>query len=122
MENESTIDGLVNRLVERAVSAEAERAAKMFCCGVAFATWKFLDSEQRSRPYRVTISTEELDASIKSHDLNIEATITPAGDKQFRATTTGGRNLGYFRSEGAAERVLRTYAGKVASNHKRRNA
>jgi hypothetical protein len=55
-------------------------------------------------------------------DGKLVGTITPAGDKQFRATTTGGRNLGYFRSEGAAERVLRTYAGKVASNHKRRNA
>lgn len=91
MEDKSTIDGLVNRLVERAVTADAERAAKMFCCGVAFATWKLLDSEQRSRPYRVTISTEELDASIKSHDLNIEAsdkpgvtfvvTLTPREDK-----------------------------------------
>lgn len=47
-------------------------------------------------------------------------TVYPAGSGQFQAATSGGRNLGYFRSGGAAERAVRAYAANVARNKQER--
>lgn len=46
---------------------------------------------------------------VRRSDGKIIGAVVSAGDKQFRATTSGGRNLGYFRSAAAAQRALVDY-------------
>lgn len=59
---------------------------------------------------------------IRRNDGKIIGAVVPAGNGQFRATTSGGRNLGYFRSAAAAARALADYDHDLTQRQERKYA